>query len=330
MGPPGAKWLKRRSLIAMTGAALVPACAYGQAARSDIENVDLGLAIGPAQSPGENSRKLAEAIRANAGKRLHLPATTVAFEGVAFDAAELGLGLEIVGHGANGYLGSVLKNLGAGDALTIQNRSRQSYNGPIRLTGFAIHGHPGSGDGIVAEEINGQFRLEFLWFDGHGKSSVVARRCYGMEIRSCISNNAGANGFEFIDAANNIVLDHLHAFKAMGANIKIDGAQTSLAPVLTACDVSYSRGVGLWIDNAVGATISGFYAEDCAGSSAFIGPRARAFTLTGGYNQNSQMVIQGDGVVEGISCTGPGGILARTGVEVKNCAFTGGAVLRRD
>ncbi|HEY5105862.1 MAG TPA: right-handed parallel beta-helix repeat-containing protein [Caulobacteraceae bacterium] len=321
--------LKRRSLLALGVTAVLAPRAYGQAARSSVEDYDLAEAVGRGRTPAANSSALLEAIRANAGRRLRLPPLTIEFEGVALDADELGLGLEIVGQGATGYRGSVLKNVGAGDALTITNRSKQSYNGPIRLTGFAIHGHAASGSGIVAEQINGQCRFEFLWFDGHGKNSVVAKRCYGMEIRSCISNNPGANGFEFVDAANNIVLDHLHAFQAKGANIKIAGAQTSFAPVLNACDVSYSRGVGLWIDNAVGASVTGFYAEDCVGPSALIGRAARSFTISGGYNQNGQMVLDGAGLVEGVFSAGKGGIAAGPLVEVKNCTFATGALLKR-
>jgi len=294
---------------------------YGQAARVAPEDVSVTLS----GSPVENSRQLQDVIDAGYGKRINLFGEAD-FLGVTITPRPAAPGLQLIGRGAQGYRGSVLRNVGKGDALTIRNTSRQPYNGPLAIKDLGLHGTAGSGCGILAEEINGQFLLEGLWLDGHGGHNVSLRRCYGMEIRRCLSNNAGGDGFAIMEAGNNIVLDHVRSFAAKGANIRIGGTSPALAPVLIAPDVSYGR-LGLSIEHALGVSILGFYSEDTPIAARFA-PGVE-FTAHGGLVQAGVIEALGTGSLSAMHFRGRGGLRAGPNVVANQCVYADGATLAR-
>jgi hypothetical protein len=218
--------------------------------------------VSPDSAPAENALSLQRAINASYGRRLVLdipPGSTVRFDRAMSIEPKLhgNLGLEICGFGTNGYTGTTLQNVGRGDGIVILNKTEKDspWNGSCVLRGFALHGDDAAvsgGSGIYAHQINGGFRCEDLWLDGHPAHAIRLERCFGMEIVRGFYARSRLSNILLTGPSNNIVLRHVRSFAAgrtlssEHANIEVIASlsQPAAGIIVDGCDVSYGGRAG--------------------------------------------------------------------------------------
>ena len=222
-----------------------------------------------------------------AGEYLH--------KGIISDATKP---LSIIGEGfdATSLTGTVLKNIGTGDALTIINATQPvNYNHTKYLSNFALAGNASSRDGLVIDW--SIVKAENFWSIGHGRHGCNAIRSFTSEFVSSGFSNNQCNGFLANRALNQVKFDHC----IFNGNSKIAGfgglylsgaagIDRNFSVVCDTCDFTGNGTYGFVGQYTSGLTLIGCYAESNA-INIYIDGTSSGVSLTGGFYQDGDIQL---------------------------------------
>lgn len=209
--------------------------------------------------------------------------------------------------------GTVIKNLGTGTAIFINNMpyTPPNFDSQIRLANLTVTGNSGSQHGIFAD--HAMIYLENVWLNGHGAHGLFLQRAYASAFKQVTCANNYKYGALISTAGNLIHFDHcvfngnsmLDGYAGMRCTSIPDPLGDNFGIVFTSCDFTgngsspgVTTAIGAQVQRALPVSFIGCYWEGNKSANLYADSSAKNLTVSGCFFQDAPNTIANvDGLV---------------------------------